>query len=649
MASRVTTDSERGSSGYNDSVDDSSAVEGWLTGGKVGPYHLLRVAGRGGAGTVYEAFHVALQRRVAIKVLRDEQLADAEAVARFEREIAVIGQLDHPHIVRAYDAGMVDGTAYLIMEYVDGLDGRALINRQNELPIPDACEIVRQAAEALHYAFQRGIVHRDIKPSNILLTRTGQVKVSDLGLVRLLAPSDEDDLTMEGHVFGTVDYLSPEQARSANRVDIRSDLYGLGCTLFHLLCGRPPFGDADHDSPVKKLTAHVQEPPPPIDSVRPQIPAELAAVVKRLLRKRPEDRYATPADLVAALSPFCVGCNLPELFTGEPDLLPDLRMADVSPRGSPKLVPLDETIIHPRSNSEAASGDSKPRLRRIASVAAAALLICAGIAAGSYHFFNSSDTEGASHGPRQERISGNVPRRSSNKKVSNDATGLVLLPGEDNDYGPFVLSGNAPAQIVWPGDHRGKPSWLFSEKNDRLDVTSKEVLLLRLGERLFLPKGGAQPEVISVEIEQPVWHGQTGLFFGYREEEIDGEPTAVMQLFRLMTGLGRDGKQEWRLYRYLALLPPQSGTINRLAATVWSPIDAPHSRSLNRLEFFFGKGRLDDVRWNGKPLPRLTSPEAEAKFRTEDFAGLWGIYNQGTTTCFSNPKVHLRRDNDNGQ
>ncbi|MBI2479966.1 MAG: serine/threonine protein kinase [Planctomycetia bacterium] len=207
--------------------------------GALREYQLLERLGRGGMGTVYKALHTRLKRVVAVKVLPADRLNDPAAVARFQREMEAVGKLDHPNIVRATDAGEVDGIHFLVMEYVLGLDVSDLVRRAGPLPIAEACEIARQAAVGLQNAHEHGLVHRDIKPSNLMLTADGQIKILDLGLARL-HDSQQGDLTSASQMMGTIDYMAPEQTSASRDVDIRADIFSLGATLYKLLCGQAP-------------------------------------------------------------------------------------------------------------------------------------------------------------------------------------------------------------------------------------------------------------------------------------------------------------------------------------------------------------------------------------------------------------------------
>ena len=256
-----------------DASPDASRDHRQGTASRLGEYELLEPIGQGGMGTVYRAFHTQMNRTVAIKVLPRWYHADERAIERFQREIDVVARLDHPNIVRAYDARETDGERFLVTEFVSGLDLSELVRRCGPLPLADACELIRQAAVALQYVHEHDLIHRDVKPSNLMLDDTGHVKLLDLGLA--FVPGHGDELTDPGQMMGTLDYMAPEQASDSHDVDIRADVYGLGATLYKLLCGESPLASSQYDTPVKKLQALTRGQMLPVRSRRPDVP-ELA-------------------------------------------------------------------------------------------------------------------------------------------------------------------------------------------------------------------------------------------------------------------------------------------------------------------------------------------------------------------------------------
>jgi len=284
---------------------------------RIGPYLVLDRLGEGGMGQVFKAKHEHMGRLVALKVIRKDRLSHPKAVSRFYQEVRAAGQLHHPHIVLAFDAGEANGTHFLSMEYVDGQDLQCLVGKVGPLPAAQACDYIRQAALGLQHAHERGLVHRDIKPQNLLVTSTpdeqtaesvdrgwGTVKVLDMGLCRWRQGLTEEDrgLTREGSFLGTADFTAPEQARDPRTADSRADLYSLGCTLFYLLTGRVMFRA---ETLMELLLKHQTEEAIPVESFRSDVPEGVRDILQKLLAKRPEDRFQTAAELATALEPFC--------------------------------------------------------------------------------------------------------------------------------------------------------------------------------------------------------------------------------------------------------------------------------------------------------------------------------------------------------
>ncbi|WP_310821309.1 serine/threonine-protein kinase [Stratiformator vulcanicus] len=277
-------------------------------GAEIGPYRLDRKIGEGGMGTVWLATHGHLDKQVALKLLPPHLVADSKRVARFSREMKAAGKVSHPNIVHAYDAGEVDGTHYLAIEYVDGYDLHEKVKKKGPLSVSQACRAIRQAALGLAAAHAEGLVHRDIKPSNLFAARSGSVKVLDLGLARLseeaAVEASEAGLTVEGQVLGTPDYMSPEQWRDMRQVGPPADLYALGCTLFFLLTGRAPFSGQDYSTIARKMVGHVSETPPDLAEACPDAPPELCDIYNRLMAKTTDDRPDSAKELAEELKPF---------------------------------------------------------------------------------------------------------------------------------------------------------------------------------------------------------------------------------------------------------------------------------------------------------------------------------------------------------
>lgn len=266
----------------------------------LGKYRLLSHLGSGGMSAVYLAEHVLMRRRVALKVLPKARVDDSSYLQRFHREAQAVAALDHRNIVRAYDVDQEGDTHFLVMEYVQGQNLHELTVKSGKLDFVPAVEYARQAAEGLQHAHRMGMVHRDIKPGNLLLDEKGIVKLLDLGLARFFEDAEENSLTIEHNetVLGTADYLSPEQALDSHNVDLRSDIYSLGCTLFFLLAGHPPFPEG---TMAKRLLAHQLDEPRSIRRDRPDIPDSLVSRLSKMMAKNPDDRFQTAKETSAAL------------------------------------------------------------------------------------------------------------------------------------------------------------------------------------------------------------------------------------------------------------------------------------------------------------------------------------------------------------
>jgi serine/threonine protein kinase len=291
------------------SGDERSFLEAQLRG-----YEIERELGRGGMGSVYLARQLSLDRPVALKVMSKRWANDPVFVARFTREAYAAAQLSHPNIVHIHDIGEVEGTRFFSMEYVPGQSLADLVRRQGKLDPETAVGYVLQAARGLKHAHDRGMIHRDVKPDNLLIDEQGLVKVADLGLVKTPGTQRADDqlsgnprgglgglpsdMTGARIALGTPAYMSPEQCRDAAAVDHRADVYSLGCTLYVLVTGRPPFqGTTD----VELMTKHVYDPIVPPEQIVARVPKEVSAIIQRMMAKQPEDRFQNMGEVVRTL------------------------------------------------------------------------------------------------------------------------------------------------------------------------------------------------------------------------------------------------------------------------------------------------------------------------------------------------------------
>jgi len=275
----------------------------------LGRYKLIERLGEGARGKVYKAEQSPSGRIVVLKVLSKDLLKDHEVVARWQREVRLAAALNHASIITAYDAESFGDVHFMVMEFVNGYDLKHWSDEKGPLPIDWATECIRQAAEGLGHAHDRGVIHRDIKASNLLVvapdTKTYPIlKILDLGFARFVAEeTDSLRITHSGQTFGTPDYMAPEQAESARNADPRSDIFSLGCTYFKLLTAEFPYSGVNS---MQKLIARAMHDARPVREVRPEVPEGVATVLAKMLARKPEDRYQTCRDVAGALTPFAM-------------------------------------------------------------------------------------------------------------------------------------------------------------------------------------------------------------------------------------------------------------------------------------------------------------------------------------------------------
>jgi serine/threonine-protein kinase len=305
---------------------------------QIGSYRIIEQLGTGGMSSVFRAVHVETGHEVALKVLPRSLAKNATLLQRFLREARSAESLEHPNIVAIFDRGTEQGRYYLVLEFIAGGDLHDRVRNRGPLGVAEAVGIIRGVVQGLRFAAGLGLIHRDIKPANILLTDEGQPKVADLGLAVQLDEEDER-VTRDGTTVGTVDYMAPEQARDSRATSVRSDIYSLGCTFYHVLTGFPPFAGGDV---TDKLRRHASEPPPDVRRARPDVPEELAGLIQRMMAKRPEARFRDYDELTNALNAL----PLPR-DEAEPEslyaLIDDEAEAEVQVVGSKPEVPLGST------------------------------------------------------------------------------------------------------------------------------------------------------------------------------------------------------------------------------------------------------------------------------------------------------------------
>ncbi len=270
---------------------------------RLGQYKLKRLIGAGGMGEVYLGEHQLMKRPCAIKVIRPEKAGDPKVLARFEREVQATAKLSHWNSIDIFDYGRADdGTFYYVMEFLPGMNLSELVRRYGAMPPARVIHLIRQACDALQEAHEVGLIHRDIKPANIFAAARGGLfdvaKILDFGLAKPMDDLEAANLTQEGTITGSPLYMSPEQATGDREPDARSDIYSLGTVLYYLVSGRPPF---ENEKPLKVLISHAHDEPVPPSVHRREVPDDLETVIMRCLRKNPDDRYQSAAELAAAL------------------------------------------------------------------------------------------------------------------------------------------------------------------------------------------------------------------------------------------------------------------------------------------------------------------------------------------------------------
>lgn len=293
-----------------------------------GEYRIAELISDKGGNSVFEAFERKSGRVVAIKLLRPCFNRDAKRVPNSSKELRLAGKLNHPNLVKITDSGEFNGIEFVVMERLEGFDVSQILSRTGPLPIPAACSILLQTSNALQYISERSMVHRDVKPSNIFLTSQGVVKLLDLGLIRDL--SEEYTETLSGQLLGTIDYMAPEQAFDTHCVDIRSDIYSLGCTFFKLLTGEAPFAGGEYQHLLRKALAHASHQIPSVHDLRPDVPKQLEEAIQRMCAKNPNDRFSSPREVSTAVEAFCNGNDLVYLLQQLEVLGYPNRASDVS-------------------------------------------------------------------------------------------------------------------------------------------------------------------------------------------------------------------------------------------------------------------------------------------------------------------------------
>jgi serine/threonine protein kinase len=408
-------------------------VAGKYKGFFLGKYKLLGHIGTGGMSSVYLAEHIRMGDQRAIKVLPKARVKDATYLARFQLEAKAIASLSHPNIVLAYDIDNESDVHYIVMEYVDGIDLQMLVKRDGKIDCSTAAEMVAQGARGLEHAHSKGVIHRDVKPANLLIDKNGVIKLLDMGLV-LVASGDEESLTVANNenVLGTADYLAPEQALNSHTVDHRADIYGLGCTLYFLLTGKPPFSDG---TLAQRIAKHQTEMPTPIRQLRADCPGELEGICVKMIQKDPAYRYQSAGDVAEVLERFVAavpmgakvtaGLGASAEFAGDESSSISLDEADRTVQGDTVTNKNDDTLASSRSKLTRNRGLSASDSGRLVDVKPRPDLV-----EGS---FLDLQIESGYRAPKADRAGVRSPQ-AANPLVPDHSTGTSSVRlGDDSD------------------------------------------------------------------------------------------------------------------------------------------------------------------------------------------------------------------------
>ncbi len=566
---------------------------------RLGQYRLMAILGQGGMGAVCLAYHLRLKKWVAVKILPTESAPKPSAIARFHREMEAIGQLEHPHLVRATDADEIDGVHFLVMELVDGADLNRLVRESGKLSVADACEAARQAALGLQYAHGRGMVHRDIKPSNLILSRDGVVKVLDMGLALLHGSRVAGGpLTGTGQVMGTLNFMAPEQWEASNKVDIRADVYSLGCTLYMLLTGHVPYGGVEYESALQKMAAHANAPIPTARVRRPEVSADLDVVLAKMMAKAPAGRYQTPQELAAALAPFAAGADLSAVAETIPPANFPTPPTDEPSAPSVTVQPLATTISQP--------APAKP-VRRWAATVVGIWLFGAAVSLAAMYLNRD----------RQPPLDPPPTNDGSDDAIARAVDARVFNPRVTNN-----LLDRAPKKLVWDNRKRNVAA-AFNKDAGSLMVQAPEISLLSFG------RTKATTYTLRVRIQQIDWDGGVGVFFGYRPA---GAPEKSN--FHAITTVSREmGPTFFSLQRVSGTVQPDppGPPVATASRFVFDFVPFPQPMEY-ALEIDVGPKGLERVMWGKDGCPNVCLPHWNADFGTQDYAGEFGVFCRGTAT-----------------
>jgi serine/threonine protein kinase len=567
--------------------------------------------GEGAFGRVYEAFDPLLHRVVALKVAKPEQLHTAHRIERFLREARAAAHLLHPHIVTVFDSGSDGGHHYIASAFVPG---QSLADALDALPPGQtfgarrSAEVVRQLAEALAHAHRQGVVHRDVKPGNVLLRQPdGEALLADFGLA---VRAEEERLTLDGQAVGTPDYMAPEQA--AGQASAASDQYSLGCVLYELLTGRPPFSGG---SPLHTMFLHQTQAPAAPRSIEPAVPPELDAICVKCLEKEPGRRYATCQELSENLRCWLEG--EPQRFAEggqQPSGVQALRGSTTSLVG--------EAVVDPAAHQVATVQTPAPTPTRWRTLVFLGLVLAGGISAAAlYHALDGREKsgshldEGTDESATKKPGAQPVPGADPPHQVATTPRLLDDLPRGQR----HPLLDRPPFQAVWnPGNRLA--SWQFDPGRQCLVVNTPHSALSHLGEL------HSRSFVFEVQIHQPRWNQGAGIYFGYRTPP--GSTKPVFQYLMLANAFG--GKPGFSVRRGLGRVDQVRGSPNvMLHHKTAEEVKAPWLQEARLIVEVTG-WRVARVRVQGEELKKLE--EINGSFTESDYEGCIGLLND-TNAC----------------
>lgn len=592
---------------------------------KFGRYILQEEIGAGGMGRVYKAVHATLKQVVALKTIRDDRFeGDDQILRRFYREIEAAGAVIHPHVARATDAGEEQGIHFLITEYIDGIDLQKFAQKLGGLSAGAACELLYQTCLGLEAIRSQGMVHRDIKPSNLLVTWDGQVKIVDLGLARILDTSiSSGQLTGSNALLGTLDFIAPEQALSSRDIDIRADLYSLGCTFIWLLTGRLVFGPPDYRLPAQKIRAHCDVEPdwnqlPPLED-------GLLAVLKRLLAKQPADRFQTPGEVARALEPHRDDSALKPLLEN--------ARADGSQNFDSHAVTETASYEYDTTVPTKSSKLWHRYRMRVGIIGVGVLCLAMGVFLAR-EWGNSPSLPSSAESPQEQMPSERIqetPVVTSKATLAGPRDLDALSKGQHN------LLEHRPFQLYWDSSNTST-EWNYNPKTWQVFASCGNVGLLEMG------RTSAPNYTFRMDLHQQDLTRGVGLYLGAHRVLQNDEEVIRYQFFQIKSG-GIGKRRIYQVTRNVGYLPDPAnrtstfqGSETSLKGQRFTPVPSDQC-----LEVKVHEGRLLHIKINGVNLTDLTQKDVNESFTVDDHAGGVGIWIKMAAGTFRNANFFIEQ------